>query len=243
PVGVQRPAVVKKWLERLQESERALLRGEWMKAKQGTEKLLTEMCQRLEGGEGVEHLLGTAAFLRSLAEAGLGNEAAANWDFRTALAMRPELGEIDLAPFGVAGEMLTPWRSNVWGSQEGEGGLTSEAQAMVTSLLPKAKVDPPRKIHAPKPKYPFAKHVACADGPIFIRTVIDEEGRPREPQLLSAQDPVLAFAALEALRDWRFEPARRDGEPVPVYYNLTVNFEVPVCTNLFARAQRGKGGE
>lgn len=30
--------------------------------------------------------------------------------------------------------------------------------------------------------------------------------------------------ALEAVREWKFEPATLDGEPVAVYYNLTINF-------------------
>jgi periplasmic protein TonB len=33
-------------------------------------------------------------------------------------------------------------------------------------------------------------------------------------------------AALDAVRQWKFEPATRAGEPVDVYYNLTVNFRL-----------------
>lgn len=31
-------------------------------------------------------------------------------------------------------------------------------------------------------------------------------------------------AAVEAVRGWRFRPATREGEPVAVYYQLTVRF-------------------
>ena len=37
----------------------------------------------------------------------------------------------------------------------------------------------------------------------------------------------MALAALDAIRTWRFEPARFKGEPVNVYYTLTVNFKTP----------------
>jgi hypothetical protein len=45
---------------------------------------------------------------------------------------------------------------------------------------------------------------------------------------------VLSLSTLEAVRRWRFEPATLDGFPVKALYSLTVNYAVPVCTNLFA---------
>jgi len=33
------------------------------------------------------------------------------------------------------------------------------------------------------------------------------------------------MAALEALKDWRFDPAMLDGRPVAVAFALTVNYE------------------
>ncbi len=240
PVGVKRPAVVERWGKQLKENEKALQAGEWKKAKRATDDLLDEMCSRIEGGQGVEWLLGSAAFLRSLAEAGLGNEAAANWDFNTALTMRPELSEVDLSQYGAAGKMLEPWQvpspvTEVAGLEVG-----SEETLKGEDSPPRTDLEPPKKIRAPRPKYPFAKLKACADGPIIIRVVLDKEGFPRDPRLLSVQDPILGFAALEAFRNWRFRPARLDGEPVPVYYNLTVNFIVPNCTNFFARSKLAK---
>jgi len=32
--------------------------------------------------------------------------------------------------------------------------------------------------------------------------------------------------AIEAVRKWRFAPATLDGEPVEVYYNLTLDFRL-----------------
>jgi hypothetical protein len=46
-------------------------------------------------------------------------------------------------------------------------------------------------------------------------------------------DPVLFFNTAETLRGWRFTPARLDGEPVPVFYNLTVNYKVMLCDARF----------
>jgi len=32
--------------------------------------------------------------------------------------------------------------------------------------------------------------------------------------------------AVEAIQQWKFEPALCDGKPVAVYYNLTINFRL-----------------
>jgi hypothetical protein len=37
-------------------------------------------------------------------------------------------------------------------------------------------------------------------------------------------EPTMAYIALDALREWEFEPARLDGEPIESFYTLTVNF-------------------
>jgi outer membrane biosynthesis protein TonB len=36
----------------------------------------------------------------------------------------------------------------------------------------------------------------------------------------------LGYTALEALRQWRFEPATLDGAPIPVIFNVTINFQL-----------------
>jgi outer membrane biosynthesis protein TonB len=38
-------------------------------------------------------------------------------------------------------------------------------------------------------------------------------------------DPVLAKAALEAVRQWRYKPYYLDGEPVEIQTQITVNFK------------------
>ncbi|MGH7337233.1 MAG: energy transducer TonB, partial [Myxococcota bacterium] len=43
---------------------------------------------------------------------------------------------------------------------------------------------------------------------------------------------VFVYASFEAMRTWRFEPAKLKGKPVKVYYSLTVNFKAPRCTDL-----------
>ena len=78
PVGVQLPYMVERWTRNLEKADAALKAEEWKKGRKKAQNVLDEMCDRIEGGEGAAELVGTATFLRALAEAGLGNTAAAS---------------------------------------------------------------------------------------------------------------------------------------------------------------------
>jgi TonB family protein len=56
-------------------------------------------------------------------------------------------------------------------------------------------------------------------------TLIGEDGVPHHVRILEAEGgPAMKYEALEALREWRFEPGKLEGKPVKVYYVLTINF-------------------
>ena len=60
---------------------------------------------------------------------------------------------------------------------------------------------------------------------MIVQAVVGEDGRPRDPLILhSAGELTLVCATLDKFRLWRFEPARRNGTPVSVLYNLTMTF-------------------
>jgi TonB family protein len=48
----------------------------------------------------------------------------------------------------------------------------------------------------------------------------------RSPSIQKALPaPTLSYAALEALRRWKFEPARVGGTPIAFLFNLTINYK------------------
>jgi TonB family protein len=57
---------------------------------------------------------------------------------------------------------------------------------------------------------------AAAGGRVVVRFYVDREGRPRMPVIVSATEPGLAQAAVDALSQWRFEPPTLAGRPVAV---------------------------
>jgi protein TonB len=78
-------------------------------------------------------------------------------------------------------------------------------------------------IHKVQPEYPaLARNIHLA-GTVYLRAVIGTDGTVRQLEVISGH-PILANSALQAVRQWRYQPTRLDGEPVEVETFITVNF-------------------
>ncbi len=86
------------------------------------------------------------------------------------------------------------------------------------------KVKAPRLVSAPDPVYPVLARQARIGGAVVIDAVIDTQGNVIEMQTVSGQ-PLLALAAMEALRHWKYEPTTLGGEVVPVRLLVTIAFD------------------
>lgn len=230
PLGRERPEVLSRWQQTLTESDAALKAGHWKSVHETADRLLAEMVGRIEGGVSAAPYLASAVVQRGIAQAGLGNLRDALWDLEMAAALHPVAGELELAAYGEAGARLTRYRDergDPWAGYATEVG------------------EPPRKVRAPSPRYPRAKRIACLEEAILIRSIIDIDGTLQSPTLLSPDFPVLGFAAMDRLRDWRFKPARLDGRPVAVIHSLLVDYNITLCRNLaaFHSRMRGDGNE
>jgi protein TonB len=75
-----------------------------------------------------------------------------------------------------------------------------------------------------QPIYPPAALKVHAQGAVQIEATINKEGTVINPKVLRG-DAVLARAALDAVRQWRYKPYYLDGEPVEIQTQITVNFK------------------
>jgi TonB family protein len=58
----------------------------------------------------------------------------------------------------------------------------------------------------------------------MIEFLVDEEGRARLPRSVTATDEAFAYAAMQAIAGWRFEPPTRGGRAVVVRVQIPMVF-------------------
>ncbi len=78
-------------------------------------------------------------------------------------------------------------------------------------------------IHQVRPTYPPLARQARIAGTVVLQAVISKDGTIQGLHVVSGH-PMLAPAAVEAVKQWRYKPYFLNGEPVEVETQITVNF-------------------
>jgi TonB family protein len=84
----------------------------------------------------------------------------------------------------------------------------------------------PRLISKVEPAYTEEARAAKIQGTVGIQCTIGEDGKAEDFTITQSLDDGLDANAIEAIQQWRFQPATKDGEPVPVRANIEVNFRL-----------------
>lgn len=117
------------------------------------------------------------------------------------------------------------WRWNrAW--QDLESGLNNQpaAAAEKPQVQVPAEVMEKLLIHRVQPAYPSEARQANLQGIIALDIVVGRDGSVVSMRPLNGPD-VLAHAAMDALRWWKFEPYRVNGEPAVVETTVAVEFK------------------
>jgi TonB family protein len=83
--------------------------------------------------------------------------------------------------------------------------------------------DLPEPVHRVAPRYPDAARAAGRQGVVEVMALLGRDGAVRDAYVIHSR-PGLDDAALDAVWQWRFEPARTKGEPVAVWVRIPVRF-------------------
>ena len=87
-------------------------------------------------------------------------------------------------------------------------------------------VSAPKVIYHPDPEYSEKARAAKFQGTCVLWLVVGTDGRPSNIRVARTLGMGLDEKAIEAVRQWKFEPARKDGLPVAVQINVEVSFRL-----------------
>jgi TonB family protein len=216
---VSTSAFAQNWRGLLESTSDDLQAQRYARARRTSIKLINSMMDNLNIGQGAAYTMGLTVAYRSLAEAGLGNYDEADWYRHVALAMHPQVAQLDVTPFGAAGAWFSARDTDL--KPELPPSMASSSSGDLSSSSRQDPVCTYKKM----PKYPLGAVLGKVSAPVIVHVLIDSDGTVRHPTVVQqALAPTLVYAATEAVKQWQFQPAMLDGKPSPMEFDLTVNF-------------------
>ena len=73
------------------------------------------------------------------------------------------------------------------------------------------------------PEYPDAARKARVQGKVILEVTVNKDGSVKNIRLVSGH-PLLAPAAIDAVKQWEYKPFLLNGKPVEVLTQVQVNF-------------------
>ncbi len=100
----------------------------------------------------------------------------------------------------------------------------ASSTADVEALFSSSELDQmPRVIHQPGPTLDRRLREK-APGTVYVIFIVEQDGRVYEPKVQQSTDPIFESAALTAVKQWKFEPGKRNGEPVRFRMRVPITF-------------------
>jgi protein TonB len=85
-------------------------------------------------------------------------------------------------------------------------------------------VNPPRLIHRVDPVYPPEAMKAQRAGSVVLSVRTDGEGKVQQVLVLRSSDAVFNQSAIDAVKQWKYEPYIQDGRPTDLVFTVNVRF-------------------
>jgi TonB family protein len=83
----------------------------------------------------------------------------------------------------------------------------------------------PKKLFAPPPTYTEMARQERLQGKVVLGLIVGRDGCVEDAHVYKGLSMSLDDAAVAAAEQWLFEPAKRDGKPVRIYYTVSVSFQ------------------
>lgn len=126
------------------------------------------------------------------------------------LALNPGMGD------GVGGDFAVKL------TVAGAGETAAQEREDIFSL---ADLDQaPRVIMQPAPQYPSEMKKKKIQGTVHVLFIVDKDGRVMAPKVQKTDNPAFDTSALTAVKRWRFEAGKKNGQPVPFRMRVPITF-------------------
>ncbi len=117
-----------------------------------------------------------------------------------------------------------------------DGGLPAlEPMDAGAELAPALALSPPIFLRGPEPIYPPAALAQAREAHVHLELLVDETGHVQQARVLESGGEEFDAALLAAARQFVFEPARQDDQPVRARINYTHAFRAPADAGIAAR--------
>ena len=129
-------------------------------------------------------------------------------------------------PGGIPGGVPTGISSSI--------GIAPPPPPPPPKVVEKPKVEGPQRVSSgvqqaklikhPLPIYPAIAKQARIQGQVVLQAIIAKDGTVQQLKMLSTTSPLLVQNALDAVKQWVYQPTLLNNEPVEVITEITVNF-------------------
>jgi TonB family protein len=107
-----------------------------------------------------------------------------------------------------------------------QGGVVGGQVGGAIALPEDASPPVPSKGNA-IPPYPQEARAAGRTGTVVLKVVILADGSVADVQVIRGEEPFVT-AAVQAVKNWKYEPARFKGQPITVYRIIQLPFKLTV---------------
>ena len=87
-------------------------------------------------------------------------------------------------------------------------------------------VSAPVVLYQPEPEFSEEARKAKVAGNVLVYLQVDNTGHPQHVRVIRGIGLGLDEKAVEAVRQYKFKPAMKNGQPVTVEMNVEVNFQI-----------------
>jgi protein TonB len=96
--------------------------------------------------------------------------------------------------------------------------------ACTVAVRAETKTEPPVPVRTVPPAYPGELRREGVSGVVMVKCQIDSQGNVTDTEVEKSTNPAFERPAMEAVRRWKFKPAKQDGQPVAIKVSIPIKF-------------------